>query len=120
MSITKEVSSSVINLINKGRSVEDITTLLFMNEEYDTKAKCRAVVTEVLETNDLVPTKKVPMSQQLKEWFHSQPDPLKVTKKQLEKAINDIGMSGGSIQWYIRVYMEAIDVATTVIKSQSK
>ena len=96
--INKEVTNQVIALANKGRSLEDMTVLLFMNEEYPTKAECRAVVSEILKDNDLTPTKKKPMSVQLKEWFLDLDEPLKMTKEQLVKQINDLGMSGGSVK----------------------
>ena len=114
----QDLTSLVVEKLELGRTVEDITVLLFMNDSFDTKAKCRVFVTEVMEDNDLVPAAKVPMSQQLKEWFHSQPDPLSLTKKDLEKQIVAIGMKGGSVQWYIRVYLEAIAVAKEIISKQ--
>ena len=112
--INKEVTNQVIAMAEKGRSLEDITVLLYMNEEYDTKAKCRAVVTEVLKDADLTPKKKVPMSVQLKEWFLNLDEPLEMTKDDLVKQINDLGMSGGSVKWYTDMYMSAVELATKI------
>jgi len=111
-----EVQATIINMATKGRSLEDITVLLYMNDEYDTKAKCRAVVTEVLKDADLVPTKKKPMSVQLKEWFLDLDEPLAMTKEELVKQINNLGMSGGSVKWYTDMYMSAVELATKITK----
>ena len=108
----------ICDKISQGRSVEDLTTLFYMNDKFDTKAKCREYINAVLKDKDLAPKKKVPMSKQLKDWFHAQPEPLKVTKAQLTKQIELIGMSGGSVQWYIRVYMEVIDITKKLIENK--
>ena len=116
MTITKEVKSTIIKMVGKGRSVEDITVLLFMNDEYDTKAKCREAVNEVLTTENMVPVKKKPMSVQLKEWFLAQPDPLALTKDDIKKQIDLLGMSGGRVKWYLDMYTSAIDLANKINK----
>ena len=111
-----DVEQQVIAMTNKGRSLEDITVLLFMNDEYPTKAECRAVVSEILETNDLTPVKKVPMSTQLREWYMSQgKDALELTKKDIEKQVLAIGMSGGSVKYYTDMYFSASEIAKKLL-----
>ena len=109
--VSKEVIDIIVAKAEAGRTVEDITVLLFMNEVYSTKAEARSTVTAVFDAYKLKPAKKESMADQLKTWFHAQPDPLAVTKEQLKKQIEAIGMQGGSVQWYTRVYIEAIAIA---------
>ena len=111
-----DVEQQVIAMTNKGRSLEDITVLLFMNDEYPTKAECRAVVGEILKANDLTPVKKVPMSTQLKDWYMSQgKDALELTKKDIEKQVLAIGMSGGSVKYYTDMYANASEIAKKLL-----
>jgi len=117
MTDTTTTVKLVVEKLSSGRTIEDITVLLFMNELFKTKAEARKYVTDIQESHGLVEAKKVPMSEQLKTWFHAQPDPLKVTKKQIEDQIKYIGMSGGSVAWYVRVYMEVINISSTLIRA---
>ena len=117
MTMTKtELEKDILVKIDSGVSAEDTTSYLYAIGEFTTKAEARRAVEAVLKETGKTPKKKVPMSEQLKTWFHDQPDPLSVTKSQLEEQIKLIGMSGGSVQWYVRVYMEAISISKTLIK----
>ena len=119
ITISSEVKTDILDkVVDKGMTVEVVATYLFAMGYYKTKADGRKAVEQVLKDEDLTPKKKVPMSEQLKAWFHAQPDPLKVTKDELQKQIELIGMSGGSIGWYVRVYQEAQEIAKKVIDEQ--
>lgn len=122
MTITndQEVIDQVIDLTEKERSAEDITVLLFMTGVKSTKAECRALVTKTLKDANLTAVKKVPMSVQLKEWFIGLEDPINMTKEELVKKINDIGMNGGSVKWYTDMYMSAIELAIVITKKEEE
>ena len=112
MTMTKsDLKNDILAKIENGVSVEDTVSYLYAIGEFNTKADARRSVELELKESGKTPKKKVPMSEQLKTWFHSQENPLEVTKKELEDQINLIGMSGGSVQWYVRVYMEAISIS---------
>ena len=117
MNYTTEVEQQVINMTAKGRTAEDITVLLFMNEEYPTKAECRKAVTAVLEANDIVPQKKVSMKGQLHKWYIAQgSEALSLTKEKIKDQVVAIGMSGGSVNYYTDMYLGASNIAKELLK----
>ena len=117
MNITETVRQDIITKVqDRGLTAENIAIYLYAMGEFNTKAEARKAVDEVLKESDLVPMKKQSMADQLKEWFHAQPAPLEVTKEELKKQIEVIGMSGGSVNWYIRVYQEAQSITTRLIE----
>lgn len=114
---TTELETLVVSKIGAGRTVNDIVVLLYMNEEYASKAEARSAVTKVVEDKGLTTEKPKPMSVQLKEWYVAQgKDALDLTKKEIEKQVLAIGMSGGSVKYYTDMYAAASEIAKKLIE----
>lgn len=111
------LKETVVKMLDKNRTVNDIVTLLFMNDEYPTKAEARIAVTKLMEDEGLSAEKPKPMSVQLKKWYMAQgQDALELTKKDIEKQVLAIGMSGGSVKYYTDMYAAASEIAKQLIK----
>ena len=100
-------------LLKANKSVENIVDYLVMNDDYRTKPEARTALTAYIEANNLVPAKKVPMSEQYKAWFKalSASDKKAQTKESLHLQAVAIGMSDKSADWYARVYLLANELA---------
>lgn len=100
-------------LLKANKSVESIVDYLVMNDDYRTKPEARTALTAYIEANNLVPAKKVPMSEQYKAWFKalSASDKKAQTKDTLHLQAVAIGMSDKSADWYARVYLLANELA---------
>jgi len=121
MTMTKEVlNQDVLDKAESGLTVENIANYLYAIGETKNVAEARRSVEAILGDAGKKPAKKVTMADQLKEWFHDQPDPMVVTKEELKAQIEAIGMSGGSVNWYIRVYQEAQAITKRVLEDQAK
>lgn len=115
-----ELVKLVTTKIGQGRTINDVVTMLVMNDEYSTKALARVEVTKVVEDNNLNITKPKPMSVQLKEWYIAQgAEALDLTKKQIETQVLALGMSGGSVKYYTDMYAAASEIAKSLIARQA-
>ena len=115
-----ELVKLVTNKIGQGRTIEDIVTMLVMNDDYETKVLARTDVNNIVVKNNLSVIKKKPMSVQLKEWYIAQGTmALELTKKDIEKQVLALGMSGGSVKYYTDMYSAASEIAKSLIKRSS-
>ena len=96
-------------LLQAGKSSEDIIKFLVMNDDYRTGPEARTALETFMSEQGLVPTKKVPMSEQYMTWYKalSRKDKLAQTKESLHTQAVAIGMSAKSADWYARVYLLA-------------
>lgn len=116
---TTNLESTIINFIDNKRTIEDIASYLTMMNECDTKANARKLIEEVMEDNDLTIEKKKPMSHQLKEWYLAQgTEALELTKDQIEKQAKAIGMTKGSLKYYVDMYTNASEIAKQLLDNQ--
>ena len=114
-----ELVKLVSSKIKGGRTINDVVAMLYMNDEYPTKAEARSAVTKVMEDHKLVSTKPKPMSVQLKEWYMEQgKGALELTKKDIEKQVLALGMSGGSVKYYTDMYAAASEIAKKLIATK--
>jgi hypothetical protein len=100
-------------LLALGKSSEDIVKFLVMNDDYRTGPEARTALEAFMTEANLVPTKKVPMSEQYMAWYKalSRKDKLAQTKDSLHTQAVAIGMSAKSADWYARVYLLAGSLA---------
>lgn len=100
-------------LLASGKSSEDIVKFLVMNDDYRTGPEARTALETFMAEANLVPTKKVPMSEQYMSWYKalSRKDKLAQTKESLHTQAVAIGMSDKSADWYARVYLLAGSLA---------
>lgn len=113
----QELVKLVSTKILAGRTINDIVTMLVMNDVYATKALARVDVTKVVEDGNLSITKPKPMSVQLKEWYIDQgTKALDLTKKEIEKEVLALGMSGGSVKYYTDMYAAASEIAKKLLE----
>lgn len=100
-------------LLAAGKSSEDIVKYLVMNDDYRTGPEARTALETFMAEANLVPTKKVPMSEQYMAWYKalSRKDKMAQTKESLHTQAVAIGMSDKSADWYARVYLLAGSLA---------
>jgi len=100
-------------LLQAGKSTEDIVKFLVMNDDYRTGPEARTALETFMAEANLVPTKKVPMSEQYMAWYKalSRQDKMAQTKESLHTQAVAIGMSDKSADWYARVYLLAGSLA---------
>jgi hypothetical protein len=100
-------------LLKAGKPLEAIVQYLVLNDDYRTAPEARTALTAYIEANNLVPAKKVPMSEQYKAWFKalSASDKKAQTKDTLHLQAVALGMSDKSADWYARVYLLANELA---------
>ena len=100
-------------LLASGKSSEDIVKFLVMNDDYRTGPEARTALETFMSEQGLVPTKKVPMSEQYMAWYKalSRADKMAQTKESLHTQAVAIGMSDKSADWYARVYLLAGSLA---------
>jgi len=112
--MTIQNETKVKSLLASGKPLEAIVDYLVMNDDYRTKPEARSALTAYVEANNLVPSKKVPMSSLYKEWFKalSASDKKAQTKATLHTQGVALGMSEKSADWYARVYLLANELAT--------
>lgn len=106
----------VRTLLQAGKSSEDIVKFLVMNDDYRTGPEARSALETFMNTEGLVPTKKIPMSEQYMTWYKalSREDKMAQTKETLHKQAVAIGMSEKSADWYARVYLLAGTLALSI------
>ena len=107
--MNKAQSELVISKIESGKSVEDVVTLLVMTDVFETKTLARIEVLAICEEHGLS-TKKVSKADGLKEWFLNLDSPLDANPEDIKKECENLGMKGGSVQYYINSYKLAIDL----------
>ena len=110
---TIQNETKVQALLKVGKPLEAIIDYLVMNDDYRTKPEARTALTAYVEANNLVPAKKVPMSEQFKTWFKALSASAKKaqTKDTLHLQAVAFGMSDKSADWYARVYLLANELA---------
>ena len=111
--MTIQNETKVQALLKAGKPLEAIVQYLVLNDDYRTAPEARTALTAYVEAKGLVPTKKVPMSEQYKAWFKalSASDKKAATKESLHTQAVAIGMSEKSADWYARVYLLANELA---------
>lgn len=117
---TIQNETKVQALLKVGKPLEAIIDYLVMNDDYRTKPEARTALTAYVEANNLVPAKKVPMSEQFKTWFKalSASDKKAQTKETLCAQAVALGMSDKSADWYARVYLLANELAQDMAQAE--
>jgi hypothetical protein len=107
-------------LLQAGKSSEDIIKFLVMNDDYRTGPEARTALETFMAEASLVPTKKIPMSEQYMTWYKalSKQDKIAQTKESLHTQAVAIGMSAKSADWYARVYLLAGTLALEMSADQ--
>lgn len=101
---------TILEMLEAGKTKEDVVSYLVVTDQYDTKTEARTEVEKVMADNGITATKKVSKAQVLKDAFLALEDPMAITKEELKKLVEDCGHTKGSVAYYVNAYQLAIDL----------
>ena len=115
--ISEELENDIMNKIEKVGSYDEVVGWLVLSDICENKRDAREIVGSIGEKYKLK-NKKLNKSEELKEWFFSldKEEMLSIKKVDVKKECVNIGMKGGSIDYYCNSYMLSVAMYKELVK----